>query len=523
MTNTNEEKINKLLDFPYDAFLMVRLEYVQILGDELEAKLLRIIEKYVDMERRRIYQKTVNSAATNGQVAEITKDVWVPISYRLFMNDLFGTVTSENTVKKALKKMIDKRIIFQRFQPKKKYDAPEYKIHVNPLQTLLSLLTNPGYQLLIPSYIDTLKELPPQELTPSECQELIPLAALRVSKVDTNITENTNNNREVITEKNNCDESDTPTVAPPLVGALTLPSKTEAFIEKLREWRIEDEQPEEDITQAETVKVPVVSKKGQTDDNNDPHRRNTARHPSGDTGVPADSILESQHSPVDSKQVLHSQVQTMAEARPQGHGLEQNTSTPTPAQAPSPQSEQAAPGLADSAHGTREAAPQAPAQAAESAEQHAHTAATTRQSAKREKKAEPAKPEFTPEGETLYQDWCSLFHVKIPRTKAIILAANDLYEPIAYWSGKLDIPRAEVLKRIMNWQYKNNANYYGEGRGVKLFDVHRDFEEWQSAAQRKLDRALRIVSTDEPVPTVSGRPRLDVPPEYLAMMMGATS
>jgi len=201
----------------------------------------------------------------------------------------------------------------------------------------------------------------------------------------------------------------------------------------------------------------------------------------------------------------------------------QNTPTPTPAQAPSPQSEQAAPGLADSAHGTREAAPQAPAQAAESAEQHAHTAATTRQSAKREKKAEPAKPEFTPEGETLYQDWCSLFHVKIPRTKAIILAANDLYEPIAYWSGKLDIPRAEVLKRIMNWQYKNNANYYGEGRGVKLFDVHRDFEEWQSAAQRKLDRALRIVSTDEPVPTVSGRPRLDVPPEYLAMMMGATS
>src|SRR6266568_2147620 len=75
-------------------------------------------------------------------------------------------------------------------------------------------------------------------------------------------------------------ESDTPTVAPPRVGALALPSKTEEFIEKLREWRIEDEQPEEDITQAETVKVPAVSK--------------------------------------------------------------QNTSTPTDAQAPSPQSEQAA-------------------------------------------------------------------------------------------------------------------------------------------------------------------------------------
>src|SRR6266568_8088857 len=56
-------------------------------------------------------------------------------------------------------------------------------------------------------------------------------------------------------------ESHAPTVAPPDVGALALPSKTEAFIEKLREWRIEDEQPEEDITQAETVKVPVAPKK----------------------------------------------------------------------------------------------------------------------------------------------------------------------------------------------------------------------------------------------------------------------
>src|SRR3954467_8008420 len=198
----NEEKINKFLDFPYDAFLMVRLEYVQILGDELEAKLLRIIEKYVDIERKRIYREMINVApANNGQVVEVTKDIWVPISYRLFMNDLFGTVTSENTVKKALKDMTKKKIIFQRFQPKKKYDAPEYKIHVNPLQTLLSMLPNPGYQKLIPSYIDTLKDLPPQELTPSECQELIPLAALRVSKVDTNITEVTDNNREVITEE----------------------------------------------------------------------------------------------------------------------------------------------------------------------------------------------------------------------------------------------------------------------------------------------------------------------------------
>src|SRR5258708_9721192 len=164
-----EEKISKLLEFPYDAFLMVRLEYVQILNDELEAKLLRIIEKYIDQERANIYQKMLNTAgAPPSEKVEITKDIWVPISYRLFMNDLFGTVTSENTVKRAIRKMIKQKIIFQRFEPKKNYDAPEYKIHVNVLQMLLNVLKNPGYQILIPSIIDTLKTLPPQELRVSK-------------------------------------------------------------------------------------------------------------------------------------------------------------------------------------------------------------------------------------------------------------------------------------------------------------------------------------------------------------------
>ncbi len=145
------------------------------------------------------------------------------------------------------------------------------------------------------------------------------LKSIGNNNIDKDITNNDKEYRERIPAP----ESDTPTVSPPSVGAAradyplitfadcltyleqqgvpargddavqimvqartlyadkhSLPSKTEAFIEKLREWRIEDEQPEEDITQAETVKVQAVSK--------------------------------------------------------------QNTSTPTPAQAPSPQSEQAA-------------------------------------------------------------------------------------------------------------------------------------------------------------------------------------
>src|SRR5258708_6811944 len=155
---------------------MVRLEYIQICQqDELEAKLLRIIEKYVDNEMKRLYQEANNEGVTftPAQAQAMPRNIWVPISYRTFMTDLFGTVTSENTVKKALKSLIDKKLIFYRYQPKQRYDAPEYRMHVPVLQMLLNVIARPGYQYLIPSIIDTLKNSPPQELTPSGCQELL--------------------------------------------------------------------------------------------------------------------------------------------------------------------------------------------------------------------------------------------------------------------------------------------------------------------------------------------------------------
>ena len=170
-----EEKISKFLDYPYDSFLMLRLEFMLIFNDELTAKILRIIEKNVETERKHIYRKTVNKmGSVPAEVVEITTDIWVSISYKTFMTDLFGTVNSENTLKRAIKELEKMKVIFRRHEPKKKYDAPQYKIHQPVLQMLLSVLKMPGYQNLIPSIIDTLKNLPPQEMTPSECQFLIP-------------------------------------------------------------------------------------------------------------------------------------------------------------------------------------------------------------------------------------------------------------------------------------------------------------------------------------------------------------
>src|SRR2546421_10569688 len=216
---SNEMKMEPLLSFPFNAFLMVRLEYVQILQDDLQAKLLRIIEAHIETQRIVLYREAVNKQPSNSkQAISIPKDIFVPISYKLFMNDLFDLVTSENTIKKALNVLIKCKIIFKKEPPKKRYAAPSYSINTTALQILLDVLKDPGYQTLIPSIIDALKNSYPQDLIPSWYQTLIPSNSnssseekSRVSEVDTNIR------KKNITDKN----ERKPDVESPISDSLT--------------------------------------------------------------------------------------------------------------------------------------------------------------------------------------------------------------------------------------------------------------------------------------------------------------
>jgi hypothetical protein len=186
------------------SYLMVRLDYVIICNDELEAKIMRLIEMYMDDERRRLYQQLLNDPKSNitpDDMVEITKDVWAPISHRLFMNDLYNLVKSENTLKRAIKSLQDKKFI-RSTQPTKQYEAPKYQINIEVVQAELNELAQlgkSGYQKLIPSKIDTIKKRYHQKLIPSGEQNLIPstptLSTPMVSKFDTNSIK--------VTEKNN--------------------------------------------------------------------------------------------------------------------------------------------------------------------------------------------------------------------------------------------------------------------------------------------------------------------------------
>jgi hypothetical protein len=99
------------------------------------------------------------------------------------------------------------------------------------------------------------------------------------------------------------------------------------------------------------------------------------------------------------------------------------------------------------------------------------------------------KPMLTADGRVLYQAWCSLFHVAIPESKAIVESANDLYTAIATWADILHLTLAEVLKNIMDREWKNDRNHFYQGKGVKLYNVKNGFEGWQSEQEHILSVA----------------------------------
>jgi hypothetical protein len=223
MSGYSEEKMTPLLSFPYDHFLMIRRAFVQIVGNELEAKVLRILEKTVEAERKRLARERLNRGGGKGRDASLESpcEVWVAISYKTFMSELYETVASETTLKRALKGLLDKRLIFRRYQPHARYDAPEYKLHVSALQLLLDVLGTAGGQAVIPSILEGLQALPAQELTPSECQRLLPSQAWRGAEADPNYNKNKKiNNKKgdllVETASSTNDVVDADSAAPPL-------------------------------------------------------------------------------------------------------------------------------------------------------------------------------------------------------------------------------------------------------------------------------------------------------------------
>src|SRR6266568_3752774 len=215
---------------------------------------------------------------------EVEDMMWVYMSYNDFVRESGGAV-AYNTVIRMLDYMIDtKKVVQQRPNHDPGYPDYEYRINRSVVKELLKALpAEPVFTPKVPkkkekstqegigSDSSTQEGTPPQSSTQMGTEST--QEGIATTQMGTEVypnggtshitTHNYSHNYNTKDESITAPESHTPPESPPDVGdaRVSLPSKTEAFIEKLREWRIEDEQPEEDITQAETVKVPVAPKK----------------------------------------------------------------------------------------------------------------------------------------------------------------------------------------------------------------------------------------------------------------------
>lgn len=111
------------------------------------------------------------------------------------------------------------------------------------------------------------------------------------------------------------------------------------------------------------------------------------------------------------------------------------------------------------------------------------------------KSTKPAEPEFTPGGRKVKDAWASLFKSPPDVGPKTILCANALYEKLMPWCYELKLTCKELLGDIKDWLFANQGDYYHR-RGVKLCDVGREFEGWQSAKEDE----MRNPNRQEPTP-----------------------
>jgi hypothetical protein len=132
----HENKLADYLDYPYDRFLKLRLEFLIITQNDLESRILRVIERCIENER--FY---LNRQATNrNQQIDLSGIIFVTISHKLFLQELYGIVQSETTLRDALAHLEEQHLIFRESGDGGPYDPPYYALNKPLIEHLFSLL-----------------------------------------------------------------------------------------------------------------------------------------------------------------------------------------------------------------------------------------------------------------------------------------------------------------------------------------------------------------------------------------------
>ena len=148
----------EMMEFPYGQFLEVRMEYVLLRDNELEAKIMRIIEGWM-VEQKKVWLNKCAQAASDGKQEPPEPDYFVTLSYAQIMSQLYMFNSSRkgvdkevvegkknsihrNTITKAMAALIEDKYVITRPNPNKakEYEATQYTLNLLLIQNHMRLL-----------------------------------------------------------------------------------------------------------------------------------------------------------------------------------------------------------------------------------------------------------------------------------------------------------------------------------------------------------------------------------------------
>lgn len=178
----------EIMEFPYGAFLKLRLEFVLLRDNELEALIMRIIEGWM-IDQKKEWMKACAQAASDGKPEPPEPDYFVTLSYAQIMAQLYMFNSSRkgagkdvidgkknsihrNTLTKAMAALIEDNYVITRPNPDKtkEYDATQYTLNLPLIQEHMKLLPKSPMSYLgsngridgvpCPDFLNPPKEIP---------------------------------------------------------------------------------------------------------------------------------------------------------------------------------------------------------------------------------------------------------------------------------------------------------------------------------------------------------------------------
>lgn len=179
----------EIMEFPYGAFLKLRLEFVLLRDNELEALIMRIIEGWM-IEQKKAWMNECAQAASDGKPEPPEPDYFVTLSYAQIMAQLYMFNSSRkgagkdvidgkknsihrNTLTKAMTALIEDKYVITRPNPDKtkEYDATQYTLNLPLIQEHMRLLPKSPMSYLgsngridgvpCPDFLNPPQEIPP--------------------------------------------------------------------------------------------------------------------------------------------------------------------------------------------------------------------------------------------------------------------------------------------------------------------------------------------------------------------------